>query len=52
MRNVDVYATGNNSKLLSHDVVTEFWERGDEVRVRPLSFSEFMQGFDGDRYQG
>lgn len=52
MRNVDVYVTGSNSKLLSHDVMTEFRGRGDEVRVRPLSFSEFMQGFDGDRYQG
>lgn len=52
MRNVDVYVTGSNSKLLSRDVMTEFRGRGDEVRVRPLSFSEFMQGFDGDRYQG
>ena len=32
--------------------MTGFRGRGDEVRVRPLSFSEFMQGFDGDRYQG
>ena len=52
MRNVDVYVTGSNSKFLSRDVMTEFRGRGDEVRVRPLSFSEFMQGFDGDRYQG
>ena len=52
MRNVDVYVTGSFSKLLSHDVMTEFRGRGDEVRVRPLSFSEFMQDFDGDRYQG
>ena len=52
MRNVDVYVTGSNSKLLSTDVMTQFRGRGDEVRVRPLSFSEFMQGFGGDRYQG
>lgn len=52
MRNVDVYVTGSNSKFLSRDIMTEFRGRGDEVRVRPLSFSEFMQGFDGDRYQG
>lgn len=52
MRNVDVYVTRSNSKLLSRDVMTEFRGRGDEVRVRPLSFSEFMQGFDGDRYRG
>lgn len=47
-RNVDVYVTGSNSKLLSTDVMTEFRGRGDEVRVHPLSFAEFMQGFDGD----
>ncbi len=52
MRNVDVCVTGGNSKLLSHDVMTEFRGRGDEVRIRPLSFSEFMQGSGGDRYQG
>lgn len=52
MRNVDVYVTGSNSKLLSNDVMTEFRGRGDEVRVRPLSFAEYMQVFDGDRYQG
>ena len=51
-RNVDVYVTGSNSKLLSNDVMTEFRGRGDEVRVRPLSFAEYMQAFDGDRYQG
>ena len=52
MRNVDVYVTGSNSKLLSTDVLTEFRGRGDEVRVQPLSFSEFMQAFQGDVYQG
>lgn len=51
-RNVDVYVTGSNSRMLSTDVMTEFRGRGDEVRVRPLSFSEFMQAFDGDVYDG
>lgn len=50
--NVDTYVTSSNSKLLSTDVMTEFRGRGDEVRVRPLTFAEFMQGFDGDRYEG
>ena len=49
---VDVYVTGSNSRMLSTDVMTEFRGRGDEVRVRPLSFAEFMQAFDGDVYQG
>ena len=52
LRNVDVYVTGSNSKLLSTDVMTEFRGRGDEVRIHPLSFSEFMQGFDGDVAHG
>lgn len=50
--NVDVYVTGSNSKLLSSDVMTEFRGRGDEVRVRPLSFAEFMQVYNGDKYEG
>ena len=41
MDNVDVYVTGSNSKFLSSDIITEFRGRGDEVRVYPLSFSEF-----------
>ena len=51
-RNVDVYVTGSSSKLLSTDVMTEFRGRGDEVRIHPLTFAEFMQAFDGDRQAG
>ena len=51
-RNVDVYVTGSNSKLLSTDVMTEFRGRGDEVRIHPLTFAEFTQAFDGDRQAG
>ena len=39
--NVEIYVTGSNSKFLSSDIVTEFRGRGDEIRVYPLSFSEF-----------
>ena len=42
MKNVDVYVTGSNSKLLSKDVSTEFRGRGDTVHIYPLSFSEFL----------
>ena len=52
MRNVDVYVTGSNSKFLSKDVITEFRGRGDEVHVYPVSFSEYMETFDGDKYEG
>lgn len=51
-RNVDVYVTGSNSKLLSTDVMTEFRGRGDEVRIHSLTFTEFMQTFEGDRQEG
>lgn len=49
--NVDLYVTGSNSKFLSDDILTEFRGRGDEVRVYPLSFSEFCSAFDGDKYE-
>lgn len=47
--NADTYVTGSNARFLSKDVVTEFRGRGDEVRVYPLSFSEFMQTYNGDK---
>lgn len=50
--NVDVYVTGSNSKLLSKDIITEFRGRGDEIRVHPLSFSEFMSGYQGESRKG
>lgn len=46
--NIDVYVTGSNSKFLSSDIVTEFRGRGDEIRVYPLSFTEFYSVYDGD----
>lgn len=52
MHNVDVYVTGSNSKFLSKDVITEFRGRGDEVHVYPVSFREYMEAFDGDKYEG
>lgn len=50
--NIEVYVTGSNAKLLSKDVVTEFRGRGDEIHIYPLSFSEYMSVFDGDKYEG
>ncbi len=49
--NADVFVTGSNAKFLSTDVITEFAGRGDEVRMYPLSFSEFMSVYNGDRYE-
>ena len=50
--NVDVFVTGNNARLLSKDIATEFAGRGDEVHMYPLSFSEFMSVYKGDKYMG
>ena len=50
--NMDVFVTGSNAEFLSSDIITEFAGRGDEVRMYPLSFSEFMTAFKGDRYEG
>ena len=46
IENLDIYVTGSNSKFLSSDILTEFRGRGDEVRVFPLSFSEFYTAYD------
>lgn len=48
-KNADVYVTGSNSKMLSSDILTEFRGRGDEIRVHPLSFSEFYGAYNGDK---
>ena len=48
-RNLDVYVTGSNSKFLSSDIITEFRGRGDEIKVFPLSFSEYVETFKGDK---
>lgn len=47
--NVDIYVTGSNSKFLSTDVITEFRGRGYEIKIAPLSFSEFYSVFNGSR---
>ena len=39
---VDVYVTGSNSEMLSKDIATNFRDRGIEIRVWPLSFSEYL----------
>ena len=49
LRNVDIYVTGSNSKLLTKDVLTAFRGRGDEVRVYPISFKEYYSFAGGDK---
>lgn len=40
-KNLDIYVTGSNSKMLSKDIVTNFRDRGSEIKIYPLSFREF-----------
>ena len=47
-RNLDVYVTGSNSKMLSKDIATEFRGRATQIHVRPLSFGEFYSHTGGD----
>ncbi len=49
MPNVDLYVTGSNSRMLSSDILTEFRGRGDEIRVNPLTYSEFYSAYQGDK---
>ncbi len=50
--NVDVYVTGSNAKFLSSDVVTEFRGRGDQIKMQPLNFREFMSAYQGSAEKG
>ena len=47
--NLDVYVTGSNSKMLSSDILTEFRGRGNEIRVHPFSFGEYLSARGGDK---
>lgn len=49
LKNVDLYVTGSNSRMLSSDILTEFKDRGDEIRVNPLTYREFYAAFEGDK---
>ncbi len=49
IRNIDLYVTGSNSKMLSKDVVTQFRDRGDEIHLNPLSFKEFYDVYPGNK---
>ncbi len=47
-KNLDVYVTGSNSKMLSSDIATEFRGRATQIHVYPLSFAEFYSFVGGD----
>ena len=41
-KNLDVYVSGSNSKMLSSDIATELRNKETEIKVEPLSFKEFL----------
>mgnify|MGYP002521416274 FL=1 len=49
--NCDIYITGSNSKLLSKDINTKMRGRSIEIKVYPLSFSEYYGYYGGDKRQ-
>ena len=49
IKNADIYVTGSNSKMLSSDILTEFRGRGDEIRISPLTYSEFYAAYGDDK---
>ena len=42
-KNIDLYVTGSNSKMLSSDIVTEFRDKATEIHMAPLSFREYYE---------
>lgn len=48
-KNLDIYVTGSNSRLLSKDVATNFRDRGVEIQLYPLSFSEYYEYAGGEK---
>ena len=51
IRNLDIYVTGSNSRMLSKDVATHFRDRGDVVQIHPLTFAEYHEAVRGDVYR-
>ena len=45
-KNLDIYITGSNSKMLSKDILTQFRDRGDEIHLYPLSFVEMSSCYE------
>ncbi len=45
-KNLDIYVTGSNSKMLSKDILTQFRDRGDEIHLYPLSFAEMSKCYE------
>ncbi len=51
IKDVDLYVTGSNSRMLSSDILTEFKDRGDEIRINPLTYSEFYEALSNKMHE-
>lgn len=49
INNVDLYVTGSNSHMLSSDILSDFRGRGDEIKMRPLTYKEFYNAYLGEK---
>jgi predicted AAA+ superfamily ATPase len=49
IKNADVYVTGSNSHFLSTDIATEFRGRDHQIKIYPLTFSEYYSAVGGDK---
>lgn len=41
-KNIDLYVSGSNSKMLSTDIITEFRDKATNIELFPLSFEEYF----------
>ena len=48
-KNLDIYVTGSNSKMLSKDILTEFRGRSSQIHVNPFSFKEYYEAVGGEK---
>lgn len=51
-KNVDVYITGSNSKLLSGELASCLTGRYVDIQVTPFSFAEFCEAYNADGKRG
>ena len=50
-KNIDLYVTGSNSKMLSSDIVTEFRDKATNISLMPLSFEEYYSYAGGSAFE-
>lgn len=48
-KNIDLYVTGSNSRMLSSDIITEFRDKAVNIHIGPLSFDEYYQYTGGSK---